>query len=251
MRSWDTQGRADGTAMDVVVTPGAGGRVGDGTDLPAPPGGVTTTVRAKHLRREETRLERRAREAVEELRQPPALRAAIAAQRVALLARRRRTVLVLGAVGVPLCLLVTAASALIAAGFVGDHLTWWIAVGAKRRHWVGEYGVATTDAARFALAVTAIPVVLAALSYLALRLPGVRDKAWAMAPAWVGAYVMPGLALGVLASFVGSSTGQSASDPLPLVAQVAPQALPLLLGGVAVLVRADRGRRTPRLEALG
>ena len=242
-----------------IVTPEAGGRVGDGAYLAepetlsralTPPGGVTAAGRGKHRRRDETRLERRAREAVEEMRQTPAHRAAVAAHRDALLARRRRTVLIIGVVGVSLCVLVTAASAWVASGFDGDHLTWWIALSGRRSHWDGEYSVATDSAAWFALTVTAVPVLLAALSYLALRLPDVREKTWATAPAWVGASLMAGLAVGVLASFVGSRTGQRSGDLLPIVAGVAPQGLALLVLA-AVLVLRERRRRTPQLEALG
>jgi hypothetical protein len=157
-------------------------------------------------------------------------------------------VLIILAISVILCVLTTAVTAWIVRGYGGDHLTWWTSAGSRYFHHTVESEIATSDAPVFAMRQTLPPVVLAAVSLVALRLPRVRASVWATTPAWIGAYFMTGIAVGVIADFYGSVTGQDQSDFLPAVAMIAPVGLPLFafFTVAPLLILINRRRDRPR-----
>lgn len=194
---------------------------------------------------------RKVRRAQRAAKRATAARRRFLRDRAELLAARRRTAAVILASCLGLAATATGFSAWAASRYDGDHLQWWWGVGGRYSHHVDAVAVETGHAAVFALEVTGVPVVLAALTFAALHLPRTRDRYSTSVPAWIGAYVAPGLAVGVVASFAASLLGQTESrDFLPALASVAPLGLPLLafFAAAPFLVRRERrrgGRKKP------
>ncbi|MGY4645728.1 hypothetical protein [Cellulomonas sp. URHB0016] len=207
-----------------------------------------SVTRATRRRPKETRAQRLARHSAPGSALRLRLVASDAAFRADRLRKRRRAAAVILAGALSLCGVATAATARIVAGYDGADLTWWIGFGGKRSHAVHHHAVPTGDATRFAMTVTAVPVMLAVLSLTALCVPRIRDTLWSTVPAWVGAWLAPGLAVGVVASFLGSVAGQDGDDFLPALAGVAPQGLPLFafFAVAPVLVWAEDRRKGGR-----